>query len=358
MDYIAREQAQRGSNVDHRADIYSPGCTLFTILAGQAPFAGNGHASIAQKVLAHIQEPLPPVSRIRSDIPTRIAEILQLMTAKQPAQRFQSAAAVAEALAPFGVGADLYRLVHEQHVAATLPLSVQGKNSKTVYEPSAAVSTSLKSRWKVLVSATVSLLVLLTVSFIVRPRWFGLPGRNHNEGLPEKSGRLVLWEAWRHEINELFQRPVMLEAAINMSPSNLSDPTMTYDRRTLAFCQNLSIGLGGFDLWIADRPGADVSGNAPVNAGPAVNSDHSEWEPELSADGLSLIFHSDRPNPNGGTDLWIARRVARNVPFDTATNLGTGVNSADNEGGAALSSDGRTLLFHRFSSTNPGMLTH
>jgi hypothetical protein len=70
-----------------------------------------------------------------------------------------------------------------------------------------------------------------------------------------------------------------------------------------------------------------------------------------------LLFHSDRKQGHGGTDLWIAHRDARDKPFNLAENLGPRINTLDHEGGAALSSDGLTLLFHRFAA-DTAELTH
>ncbi len=179
-----------------------------------------------------------------------------------------------------------------------------------------------------------------------------------NEGREDRTGKLRIWQAWRHAATDPFLKPLPLEDVINDQPENLSDPTLTGDGLTLAFCMRRGDGLGEFDLWISDRPAGDASWNPPVNAGPGVNSTRSEWEPELSVDGLTLLFHSDRTNPNGGTDLWIARRDSRNTPFGPAENLGSNINTAEHEGGAALSSDGLTLLYHRFSADPSGTLSH
>ena len=179
-----------------------------------------------------------------------------------------------------------------------------------------------------------------------------------NERRPNPGGKLRIWQAWRHAVNDPFHKPVLLDEVINSQPEDLSDPTITADGLTLAFCMKRDDGQGAFDLWISDRVGGDASWNAPVNAGPTVNSTRSEWEPELSANGLALLFHSDRANENGGTDLWIARRDSRNKPFGSAENLGPDLNTASDEGGAALSSDGLTLLFHRFSTKPTGQLTY
>jgi len=97
-DYIAPEQGQDAGNADARSDIYSLGCTLYFLLAGRAPFAGPQHSTFAEKVVAHAEQPIPPITAIRGDIPEALVTILGRMTAKSPAERFQTAADVAAAL--------------------------------------------------------------------------------------------------------------------------------------------------------------------------------------------------------------------------------------------------------------------
>jgi eukaryotic-like serine/threonine-protein kinase len=171
-----------------------------------------------------------------------------------------------------------------------------------------------------------------------------------------QTGRLVLWQAWRQGTNEPFQKPILAEDALNNQPGhNLSDVTFSADGLVLCFCRTNTDPGSNSDLWLSTRPAGDASWSAPVSVGAGVNSDHGEWEPELSPNGLELFFHSDRPNENGGTDLWVSRRPNREAEFGPAENLGPVVNSSGNEGGAALSADGLTLLFHRIEPTGVGV---
>jgi sugar lactone lactonase YvrE len=94
-DYIAPEQADDPHAADIRADIYSLGCTLFTLLAGRAPFA---EGSVLDKIKAHSQQAPPSISQIRADVPAEVEAILQKMLAKNPADRYQSPAELAAAL--------------------------------------------------------------------------------------------------------------------------------------------------------------------------------------------------------------------------------------------------------------------
>jgi hypothetical protein len=98
-DYMAPEQASDSHAVDIRADIYSLGCTLYKLLTGHAPFSDRQHETPLKKLMAHIQEPVPPIRQRRPDVPEALAEVLDRMLGKSPADRYATPAEVADALA-------------------------------------------------------------------------------------------------------------------------------------------------------------------------------------------------------------------------------------------------------------------
>jgi Tol biopolymer transport system component len=91
--------------------------------------------------------------------------------------------------------------------------------------------------------------------------------------------------------------------------------------------------------------------SVPVNLGETVNSAFEEFLPELSKNGRSLYFASNRPGPFGGEDLWVSRRGGPAEPWGPAENLGPVINGSFNERSPALSRDGHLLFF---ASNRPG----
>jgi hypothetical protein len=94
---MAPEQGSDPS-ADIRADLYSLGCTLYHLLAGQVPFPGG---SLLKKLARHQNEQPEPLSRLRPDVPAGMVAVVEKMMAKAPARRYQSPAEAASALAPF-----------------------------------------------------------------------------------------------------------------------------------------------------------------------------------------------------------------------------------------------------------------
>lgn len=101
IDYIAPEQAADTRAVDLRSDIYSLGCTLYFLLTGQAPFAGEAYDTVVSKVLAHTSEDPLPLESFRRDVPKPVEKMLDQMMAKSPEDRCQNAGEIIEQLAPF-----------------------------------------------------------------------------------------------------------------------------------------------------------------------------------------------------------------------------------------------------------------
>jgi serine/threonine protein kinase/lipoprotein NlpI len=106
IDYMSPEQAADPHSADIRADVYSLGCTLYFLLTGQPPFPGG---TLAEKIESHASEPPPVVGGVRDDVPAGLSQAIGRMLAKSPADRFQTPAEVAAALAPFAAAAGATR---------------------------------------------------------------------------------------------------------------------------------------------------------------------------------------------------------------------------------------------------------
>jgi serine/threonine protein kinase len=109
-DFMAPEQGVDAHRVDIRADIYSLGCTLYKLLAGKAPFSDLSSDLAEAKLEAHARMPVPPLRRLRPEVPAALVALVERMLAKSPAERFAEPVEVAERLTPFTKGHNLSAL--------------------------------------------------------------------------------------------------------------------------------------------------------------------------------------------------------------------------------------------------------
>ncbi|MBX5457933.1 MAG: protein kinase [Thermogemmatispora sp.] len=93
--YMSPEQST-GQAVDQRSDIYSLGIVFFECLTGRVPFTAENPVSVTLK---HLQEPLPVEPLRQAGVPAVIEQVVVKMTAKAPADRYQSIEEMGEALA-------------------------------------------------------------------------------------------------------------------------------------------------------------------------------------------------------------------------------------------------------------------
>ena len=133
------------------------------------------------------------------------------------------------------------------------------------------------------------------------------------------------------------------------------DQMITGDGLTLFYGSRAPGGSGDYDIWSVTRTNvASTNWTDPVNLGPTINSTNMDWGPRLSPDKLSLYLESTRPGGYGGYDISVATRSSLDAPFGVPVNLGPGVNSSADDGGALVSADNRTLFFT--SINRPGGL--
>ena len=94
--YMSPEQSTGESVVDGRSDLYALACVTFEMLAGRAVFEGPSPISLVQK---HLTEAPQPLATMRPDVPAGVATAVAQALAKEPAQRFATAAEFGAALA-------------------------------------------------------------------------------------------------------------------------------------------------------------------------------------------------------------------------------------------------------------------
>jgi predicted Ser/Thr protein kinase len=93
VDYSPPEQIE-GRPLDGRADLYSLGCLLFHCLAGRPPFVRDTEIAVLN---AHLHDPPPALSSVRSDLPRALDGVLATAMAKDPDDRYPTGVELADA---------------------------------------------------------------------------------------------------------------------------------------------------------------------------------------------------------------------------------------------------------------------
>jgi serine/threonine protein kinase/beta-lactam-binding protein with PASTA domain len=124
--YLSPEQA-RGETVDARSDVYSTGCLLYELVVGHPPFQGDSPVAVAYQ---HVRESAAVPSTVNPTIPRALDSIVMKALAKNPLNRYQTAAEMR---------ADLLRAVADRPVVAEPVLSDDERTQMIERSAAAAV---------------------------------------------------------------------------------------------------------------------------------------------------------------------------------------------------------------------------
>ena len=123
----------------------------------------------------------------------------------------------------------------------------------------------------------------------------------------------------------------------------VDDPSLTADRLELYFNANS-------DIYVTKRA-ATTAAWGPSSIVTQASGPSSETTPEISRDGLTLTFASDRAGTQGGTDIWITTRPNRSATWGTAIVVPE-LSTPLAEAGAVMTPDGRRIVFTSYRKAN------
>lgn len=138
---------------------------------------------------------------------------------------------------------------------------------------------------------------------------------------------------------------------------SVGHPCVSPDGKFLIFASDMFGGHGGRDLWYTTYDRRSDSWSAPVNMGPEINTEGNELFPTFGEDG-SLYFASDGHLGMGGLDIFRAEKVGEEYKWTKPQNLGFPINSVSNDFGL-IEIDARNGYFtsNRKSTDSQGEYT-
>jgi serine/threonine-protein kinase len=107
--YMSPEQLMASAEIDTRADVWAMGVVFFELLAGQMPFDGD---SLPELCTAILNKPPASLVQVRPSLPPELGTVIERCLEKDPANRFQNVAELAQELAPFVQQVGQERIAH------------------------------------------------------------------------------------------------------------------------------------------------------------------------------------------------------------------------------------------------------
>lgn len=309
--YLSPEQA-RGDSVDARSDVYSLGCVLYEILTGEPPFVGDSPVAVAYQ---HVREAPVPPSQKNADIPAELDAVVLKALAKNPDNRYQSAAEMRADLVRVhnGEAPDAPKVLTDAE--RTSLMSATANHRSPVTEVPARRADSVGDshrgrrsvrRWLIVVAALAVLTVLVTWGINV------LGGNTHPVQVPnvakmsEADAKAALQNAgFDTRSNPVFDATVPFGDVVSTNPK-AGDSVDKGSVITL----NVSNGAN-------QKPVPDVHGMSFTDAQQA-----------LSINGFTKVKRGEQPSPPEMRDKVVGTNPAAGTPtpvnFEITILVGTG----------------------------------
>ena len=155
---------------------------------------------------------------------------------------------------------------------------------------------------------------------------------------------------WKQNKKGVWNWNRSVELPFNSDDYSCMHPCLSPDGSKLFFSSDMPGGLGGFDLYYAERK--DSTWGQPVNLGPVINTDRQEIFPFISQSGTLFFSSSGRANTLGGLDIYYVNNPLNNP--EEVVNLGEGINSGADDKAFIIDDTGKNGYFSSNRSAGVG----
>jgi outer membrane protein OmpA-like peptidoglycan-associated protein/tetratricopeptide (TPR) repeat protein len=157
---------------------------------------------------------------------------------------------------------------------------------------------------------------------------------------PDGLGSCDLYVAIREGDN--WSKPQNLGSRVNSNGWD-SQPSVSFDNKTLYFISSRKGGQGKLDMWKSEKQ-TNGSWGEPVNMGDKLNTAGNEYSPFIHSDNRTLYFASDGHTGMGGIDIFYSR-LQDDGTWGTPINIGYPINTQADENSLVVSASGKLGFF-------------
>lgn len=405
--YMSPEQVN-AEPLDHRSDLFSLGSVLFTMCCGRPPFEAGSLAGVLRKAA---ECRVPRVDSINPAIPAPLCEVIAKLTARQVHERYQSAVDAAAALE--GLSLQPAGLATREATPSRL---VTDTGHNRVEPPRVAVRTTFAMGFLLLAVLSAVFIIrtnhsefVLTTddpaiaarlaasgglvvenqatgkSYTLHPGPNRLPNGDYElivtapDGLELSTAKFQLRRLNGAIAATVIARPLPDDDAVPATDpvTAVPDESPWSEPQRVAFADgnaegnNACISGDGLRIVFVSRRVGD-SGNLfeaarpsldePFSAAVMIEDLHFEdgltvgntvGTPWQTADGLTMLLYSGRPDRKTGMDIWITHRDSLESPWGPLQVLPEAVSSNVTEYAPSMSGDATMLAIFRPNSNNP-----
>ncbi len=165
--YISPEQIRGEITIDARADIYGLGATFYHMVTGRVPFDGTTPSAVMHK---HLKEPLIPPDHINKLLSAGVGEIIEVMMAKSPDDRYPSTSELIADLEAVLAGEPPFqaRKKYDNQLLSDLASSGKVIQENAMVAPPSTAAPRISVQWVLVLGLLLAISVLFNIFFVVR----------------------------------------------------------------------------------------------------------------------------------------------------------------------------------------------